>query len=159
MSMNPEAIPTEVPKSALPVPPEDRSIAGSLSTTTAATDLLETLGLLAVAAALPAWTIAGGLTAVLAIAGAVFFAWAWARRRKRAADNDLDLRTGQYRFTAGQLASLAKGSLPPEAVKALSVILPNEAVSRWQLLRLLDAEMGESRASETLPAVLRYASK
>lgn len=159
MSTNPEVVLSQVPKSALPEPPDDRPVSAGISTTTAATDLLETLGVLAIAAALPAWTISGYLTVSLIIAGIVFFAWARTRRTERASENELDLRNPQYHFTAGQLASLAKGGLPAEAANALSVIRPGDPVSRWQLLRLLSTEMGESRASETLPAVLRYASK
>jgi len=145
--------------SALPVPPENRAVASGISTTTAFTDLLETLLVLSIPATLPAAMINIWLTPLPLIAGIGCFFWARERRRSRALKNELDLRKGQYFFTAKQLASIRQGDLPASVADALSVIVPNEPVSRWQLLRLLSAGMGESRAIEILPTVLRYTSK
>ncbi len=148
-----------VPTSALPLPPESRPVARSISTTTAFTDLLETLFVLSIPATVPAAMIRGWLAPLPLLAGIGCFFWARARRRNQALENELELRKGQYFFTARQLAGMRHGDLPASVADALNVILPDEPVSRWQLLRLLTAEMGESRAIEILPAVLRYASK
>jgi hypothetical protein len=147
-----------VPTSALPLPPE-RLVARSISTTTALTDLLETLFVLSIPATVPAAMISGWLAPLPLLAGIGCFFWARARRRNRALENELDLRKGQYFFTARQLASIGHGDLAGSVANALNVILPEEPVSRWQLLRLLTSEMEESRAIEILPAVLLYASK
>lgn len=143
----------------LPVPP-DEPVATGVSTTTAATDLLETLGVLAIAGAFPALFIKWWLAPILVVAGVLLFVWSAARREEKAEDNELELREPRYRFTAAQLASLGRTDLTREAGAVLVVMIhPGEPVSRWQLLQLLSAEMGESRASETLPNVLRYASR
>lgn len=148
-----------VPTSALPLPPENRPVARAISTTTAWTDLLETLFVLSIPAIVPAAMINGWLAPLPLLAGIGCFLWARARRRERALENELDLRKGQYFFTARQLASIQHSDLSASVANAVTVILPDEPVSRWQLLRLLTAEMGEARAIEILPAVLRYASK
>lgn len=144
----------------LPVPPDDEPVAAGVSTTTAMTDLVETLGVLSIAAAFPALLVKWWLLPILIAAGVLLFVWAAARREEKAEENELELREPKYRFTAAQLASLGRTDLTREAGTVLAATLPpGERVSRWQLVQLLGAEMGESRASETLPNVLRYASK
>jgi len=155
MSTNPAALPA----SALPLPPENRPVARGVSTTTAWTDLLETLCVLSIPAIAPAWMISPWLVPVPIAAGIGCYFAATVRRRRQALENELELRKGQYFFTARQLAGLRHGDLPASVADALAIVLPDEPLSRWQLLRLLTAEMGESRAVEILPAVLRYASK
>lgn len=155
MSSTPAAVPT----SALPLPPENRPVAREVSTTTALTDLLETLCVLSIPATVAAWMITAWLAPIPILAGIGCYFAATARRRNQALENELALRKRQYYFTSRQLAGLRHGDLPASVADALAVITPEEPVSRWQLLRLLTAEMGESRAIETLPAVLRYASR
>lgn len=144
--------------SALPEPPDDFAVAAKVSTTTPGTDLLETLGVLTLVAVVPALFVSAWLAPLPVAAGAGLLGWARKRRERRALWNEEELRGQQYSFTAQQLANIGAG-VSKEAANALSAIPPGLPVSRWQLLRLLCAEMGEARANETLPAVLRFATQ
>lgn len=140
---------------ALPEPP-DGPVSAKVTTTTALTDLLETLGVLSIASVPAVWIISAWLIPLSIAAGVGFFWWSGKRREMRAFQNENDLRRPQYLFTAQQLGNI-KAGVSVEAANALCAIPPRLPVSRWQLLRLLSDEMGEARANETLPAVLRYA--
>lgn len=136
----------------------DHADSTSLTTTTAWIDLLESFGVLAAGGGIALfrwnWPVALGL--LLASAGMLWLALY--DRRRSAEANDAALRKAEYVYSSAQLANVAAATdLPTPAVKAFTKVPPDELLSRGQLWTLLAQEMGDARATEALPQVLRYA--
>jgi hypothetical protein len=60
-------------------------------------------------------------------------------------------------LSAEQLSAAVASGLGPDAVGVVKVLRPGEKMSRWQLSYLLATQLGDGRATEVLPLVLRYA--
>jgi hypothetical protein len=148
--------PPSSPQPFVPMPPNE-ALSTNVSTTTPVTDLLESLGVLAAGATIPLlWvgTLASGGAAVAAV-GALW--WAWRRRTRKSFANEEDVRALRYVFSPEQLSAAVASGLGPDAVGVMKVLRPGEKMSRWQLSYLLATQLGDGRATEVLPLVLRYA--
>jgi hypothetical protein len=137
----------------------DEALSTSVTTTTPLTDLLESIGVLAVGAALPLITVGPFLAAGALAAGVLAFIWASRRRRRKARANEEELRAPRYAFSAEQLATALASGPSPEARGVFEALEPDETLSQWQLAHLLARHMGDARGAEVLPLVLRYARR
>jgi hypothetical protein len=143
----------------LPQPPDDEALAAEVTTTTAMTDLLESLGVLAAGAGVTLLFARSWLGLVLLVLAALFLWLSYRRRARNAFRNEQDLRDLKYEFSAAQIQTMIAAPLAPGATTALQFLNASEPVSRWQVETLLQAHMGEAPAAQALPLVLSYAQK
>jgi hypothetical protein len=141
----------------LPQPPDDEPLSWDVTTTTAGTDLIESIAVLSFGAGI-ALLFALSWFGLVLLAAPLFLWWAYRRRMHRGVQNEHDLRCLQYQYSPAQIKSIT-AAFPPGAMTAFEVLTPDEAVSRWQVERLLKMHMGEAPAVQNLSLVLGYAQR
>jgi len=129
-----------------------------MPTESTTTHLLETIGVIAAGAAIAAVIASRGGYFVILVLVAIVFLWLGLHLRTRRAErNELDLREILYSF-------------PPDRAETLKLVFPLDVVDavaslngiptlRLEIKRKLNARIGEARANEYMPIILRYADQ
>jgi hypothetical protein len=142
---------------------DERLLSAGTAADSATIQLLETIAVVGAAAAAGLGLTSAGIVPplVLFAAALLAIAAAFALRRERVLRNENAARSERrtiYYFPKERMETIDNMSAPPD-VKNATLLLVGHGKPRLEILRDLTARLGETRATEFLPAILQQADK